>query len=220
MRRRTGRRLRVLISAGPTREPLDRVRFVSNYSTGYMGALLAAEALARGHRAVVVHGPLAEPLPRGAKHLAVEQASEMDAAMRREAGSADVVVMAAAVSDFRAAHAARGKWPRRGRHTLVLEATPDILGRLPRRPRQLVVGFAVEAARVVPRAKRKLREKRLDLLIAQYANGSAPFGRHRVRAWLLERGGIVHPMGKVAKRTVARTLLDKIEALWYGQPRP
>lgn len=217
--RRRAQRLRILISAGPTREPLDRVRFVSNYSTGYMGALLASEARARGHRVLVVHGPLVEPLPRGTKRLAVEQAHEMDAAMRRKARLADVVVMAAAVSDFRVAHVARGKWPRRGRHTLVLEATPDIIGRLPRRARQLVVGFAVESARVVPRAKRKLREKRLDLLIAQHANGSgAPFGRHRVRAWLLERGGTVHPMGKVAKRTVARTLLDKIETLWYGQP--
>jgi phosphopantothenoylcysteine decarboxylase/phosphopantothenate--cysteine ligase len=210
-----------LISAGPTREPLDRVRFVSNYSTGYLGTLLAAEAQARGHRPLVVHGPLAEPLPRGVRHLAVEQAREMETAMRRAAESADVVVMAAAVSDFRAAHVGRGKWPRRGRHTLVLEATPDILSRLPRRPHQVVVGFAVESAQVVARAGRKLREKRCDLLIAQQVNGSgAPFGRHRVQAWLLERGGNVQPLGKVAKRQVARRLLDKIEALWYGQPRP
>lgn len=217
--RRRAQRLRILISAGPTREPLDRVRFVSNYSTGYMGALLAAEAQARGHRALVVHGPMAEPLPRGTRHLAVEQAREMDAAMRREAQSADVVVMAAAVSDFRAAKAAREKWPRRGRHVLTLEATPDIIGRLPRRPRQLVVGFAVESAQVVRRAKRKLREKRLDLLLAQRANGSgAPFGRHRIHAWLLERGGRVTPLGSIGKPQVARTLLDKIETLWYGQP--
>jgi len=184
-----------------------------------MGALLASEALARGHRAVVVHGPITEPLPRGVRVLPVEQASEMDATMRRAAKSADVIVMAAAVSDFRAAKAGRGKWPRRGRHTLVLEATPDIIGRLPRRPRQLVVGFSVESNHLVRRARRKLQQKRLDLLLAQYANGlGAPFGRHRVHVWLLERGGTVRPLGTMTKPQVARALLDKIEMLWYGQP--
>ena len=129
--------------------------------------------------------------------------------------------MAAAVSDFRAAHAARGKWPRRGRHTLVLEATPDIVGRLPRHPHQLVIGFAVESADVVRRAARKLRQKRLDLVFAQKISGSgAPFGRRPVHAWLLSRDGEVRPLGKIAKRQAARALLDKIEALWYGQPGP
>ena len=218
-RQRTGRPLRILISAGPTREPIDRVRYLSNYSTGYMGALLAAEALARGHRAIVVHGPLTEPLPRGAQSIPVEQAHEMERALRQHASSADVIVMAAAVSDFRPARLAAGKWTRRGRRVLILRATPDIIGRLPRRRKQLVVGFAVESAHVVRRAQRKLRQKRLDLLLAQQANGSgAPFGRHRVQAWLLARRGPVKPLGKIAKSQVARTLLDKIEALWYGQP--
>ena len=219
MRRRAGRALRVLISAGPTREPLDRVRFLSNYSTGYMGAQLAAAALTRGHRVVVVHGPLSEPLPRGVRQFPVEQAREMDATLRREARSADVVVMAAAVSDFQSARAVHGKWPRRSRRTLALKATPDILGRLPRRRRQLVVGFAVESDDLVRRARRKLRQKRLDLLLAQRVNGSgAPFGRRRVQAWLLERDGTVEVLGTITKRQVARALLDKIEALWYGQP--
>ena len=218
-RRRTGRPLRILISAGPTREPIDRVWFLSNYSTGYMGALLAAEALERGHRVTVVHGPIPEPLPIGARAIPVERADEMERALRQHAKSVDVILMAAAVSDFRSARPADGKWTRRGRRVLILTATSDILGRLPRRRRQLVVGFAVESAHVVHRAQRKLRQKRLDLLLAQQANGSgAPFGRHRVQAWLLARHGPVKPLGKIAKPQVARTLLDKIEALWYGQP--
>lgn len=220
MRRRTKHPLRVLISAGPTREPLDRVRFVSNYSTGYMGAALAGEAIARGHRAVVVHGPIAEPLPRRARAIPVERAKEMEQALRRSAQAADVVVMAAAVSDFRAARRTSGKWRRQGRHTLLLRATPDIVGRLPRRPHQLVVGFAVESADVVRRAARKLRQKRLDLIFAQKANGSgAPFGRHPVQAWLLSRNGEAVALGTITKPQAARALLDKIEALWYGQPR-
>ena len=223
--------LRVLISAGPTREPIDPVRFISNYSTGYMGARLAAEALARGHRVTVVSGPLTESLPRGARVIPVEQATEMERALRREAGRADAIIMAAAVSDFRPFRAASAKVRRRTPFTLQLRATPDVLSRLPRRSHQLVVGFALETGRVVVRAQQKLRAKRLDLLLAQHANGAgAPFGRRKVRAWLLERvrahsGGrgrrfeTVTSLGLRSKPDVARVLLDKIEALWYGQHR-
>ena len=231
-RRGTQRALRVLISAGPTREPIDPVRFLSNYSTGYMGAQLAAEALARGHRVTVVCGPGVEPMPPGARVLPVEQAAEMEQVLRRNAGRADLIIMAAAVSDFRAARVAAAKLPRQPQSLIRLRATPDIIARLPRRPRQLRVGFALESGRVVPRAQRKLRRKHLDLLLAQRVNGhGAPFGRARVRAWLLSRptsptahggrgqGSLVADLGTLSKRQVARVLLDKLEALWYGQPR-
>jgi phosphopantothenoylcysteine decarboxylase/phosphopantothenate--cysteine ligase len=228
----TIRPLRLLISAGPTREPIDPVRFISNYSTGYMGSQLAAEALARGHRVTVVSGPITEPLPSAARVVTVREAREMEAAMRRMAPRADAVIMAAAVSDFRPARARASKLRRRTRLTLRLEATPDILTRLPRHGHQLRVGFALEGGRVVPAAMRKLRAKRLDLLLAQRLNGrDAPFGRGRVEAWLLARGaraGGRHPragqtaqrLGRVSKSKVARVLLDKIEELWYGQRRP
>lgn len=215
------RPLRVLISAGPTRERIDPVRFMSNDSTGYMGARLAAEALARGHRVTVVSGPVTEPLPSAARIIAVREAREMDAQMRRQAGKADVVLMAAAVSDFRLARPRTTKLPRRAGLTLRLRATPDILGRLPRRRHQLLVGFALESGRVVPRAKLKLRAKRLDLLLAQQLNGAGPpFGRRSVQAWLLGRGGETVRLGRISKTQVARVLLDKVEELWYGQRRP
>ncbi|OGW92229.1 MAG: hypothetical protein A3D28_01525 [Omnitrophica bacterium RIFCSPHIGHO2_02_FULL_63_14] len=210
---------RVLISAGPTREPLDPVRYLSNESTGYMGARLAAEALLRGHRVTVVRGPASEPFPRGARIIPVTSANEMERAMRRQARGADAVIMAAAVADFRPARASGTKLPRRARLTLTLEATPDIVARLPRRPGRVVAGFALETARVLPHAARKLREKQLDLLVAQSARRGFPFGRRKVRAWLVERGGRVTDLGWAAKPAVARALLDKIEALWYGQPR-
>ena len=219
------RPLRVLISAGPTREPLDPVRFISNYSTGYMCARLAAEALARGHRVTVVSGPSAEPLPPKARRIAVEQAAEMERTMRWQSGSADVIIMAAAVSDLRPVRRFPSKLPRIPR-ALRLQATPDIISRLPRRSRQLVVGFALETDRVLAHAQQKLRAKRLDLLLAQQGT---PFGRRKVRAWLLERcsqSGLssrqskldaVQPLGVRSKAEIARVLLDKIEALWYGQ---
>lgn len=183
-----------------------------------MGARLAAEALARGHRVSVIHGPITEPLPSAARTLAVERSDEMMRALRRLARTADVIIMAAAVADFRPSHATTRKLPRRTTLTLQLEATPDLLAQIPRRAGQLVVGFALETHRVLAGALRKLRAKRLDVLLAQKVNGSdSPFGRRSVRAWLLTRDGSVTPLGRVSKRQVARLLLDKIEALWYGQ---
>jgi len=215
------RGLRVVITAGPTREPIDPVRFLSNYSTGYMGVCLARDALRRGHHVTVIRGPGIEPLPQATRVVAVERAQEMDAALRRAAAQADAVIMAAAVSDFRPARQAAKKLPRRGRLSLALEATPDIIGRLPRRPRQVVAGFALETgatAHVLRRAGNKLRSKRLDLVLAQQASpAQSPFGRRKVRAWLVSRGESVRALGMRSKPGVARALLDKIEALWYGQ---
>lgn len=213
-----GRALRVLIGMGPTREPIDPVRFISNYSTGYMGARLAAEALARGHQVTVVNGPSRERLSRGIRAIPVEQAREMERTLRQEARKADAIIMAAAVSDFRPVRCAASKLPRRNRLRLSLEATPDILARLPRRQGQVIAGFALETAAVLSRARRKLRRKRLDLLVAQWAaQDRPPFGRRRVRAWLLARDGTTKALGDVSKPAVARVLLDKVEALWYGQ---
>ncbi len=232
------RPLRILISAGPTREPIDAVRFLSNYSTGHMGSLLAAEALSRGHRVTVVHGPCSESFPSGARRIPVEETAQMQDQMRRQTGRSDVVMMAAAVADFRPLRVLSGKIPRRGVRNLRLVATPDILGRLPRRTDQLRVGFALEAACVVARAGRKLRRKHLDLVLAQQLDPAqarenrarqrrsydeanetpaSPFGHHRVRAWLLQRDGPSQDLGFCSKARVARMLLDKVETLWYGQ---
>ena len=214
----TARPLRIVITAGPTREPIDPVRYLSNYSTGYMGAQLAAAARAQGHRVTVVYGPGVELLPPGVVAVPVNEAREMERALRQHARRADVVIMAAAVADFRPKRAATAKLPRRGRLTLRLEAVPDIVAKLPRRSGQLVIGFALEHESVVARARRKLREKRLDLLLAQQMNGSgAPFGRRAVQAWLLARDGSSRALGRASKARIARVLLDKIEALWYGQ---
>ena len=219
--------LRVLISAGPTREPIDPVRFISNSSTGYMGAQLAAAALARGHRVTVVSGPSVEPLPDGARVIPVVDTKAMERALHAEAARADVIIMAAAVADFRPVRPAAVKVRRHARLTLQLEATPDIIARLPRRANQMVVGFALETGDVVSKAERKLRAKRLDLLLAQRVHprtvvsaGGSPFGRHPVHAWLLARGDAASEIGQVSKSKVARVLLDKIEALWYGQREP
>ena len=184
-----------------------------------MGSQLAAEALRRGHRVTVVSGHTQEPMPPGARIVLAGDTKQMASAMRREAAAADVVIMAAAVSDFRPTKIHRTKLPRRTHLTLELEATPDIIAGVARRAGQVRVGFAVERGTVLPRASRKLREKRLDLLLAQRLNGAEPFGRRLVSAWLLLRDGKPQPLGRISKPAVARRLLDKAEALWYGQQR-
>ena len=214
------RRRHVLITSGPTREPIDRVRFISNYSTGYMGAQLATEALSRGYRVTVISGPSMERLPTAASVIPVEETAQMEHALRRHAAAADAVIMAAAVADYRPARVTASKFPRTNRLTLTLQATPDLIAGLPRRRGQIVAGFALETDRVVAKAARKLHAKRLDLLLAQQANSAgSPFGRQRIRAWLLQRGSGPQSLGVISKRAAARLLLDKVEALWYGQRR-
>jgi len=210
------RPLRILISSGPTREPIDPVRFVSNYSTGYMGSCLAAEALRRGHRVTLVSGPTDLAPPRGARLIRVERAHQMQAALRRQMRRADVLMMAAAVSDFEPARPRAKKLARRGSLRLALKATPDIVGTLPRRRGQLLVGFALETSRGVARARAKLRAKRLDLIVGQHMNGARPFGRQRVNAFLLDAAGGVRRLGRLDKPALARIVLDEISGLWYG----
>ena len=223
------RPLHLLISSGPTREPLDPVRFISNYSTGYMGHALAAEALRRGHHVTVVSGSSGLPPPRGARVISVERAGDLQQAMRREAPKADVIIMAAAVSDFQPVRTARRKLARRGALRLHLKATPDIVGTLPRRRGQLVVGFALETANAEARARQKLQAKRLDLIIGQRmpvsparpehrpGNGhGSPFGRRPVEAVILDARGSVKRPGRITKPMLARLILDEINRLWYG----
>ncbi|HEX9779668.1 MAG TPA: phosphopantothenoylcysteine decarboxylase [bacterium] len=208
-------KMKVLIASGPTREPIDAVRYLSNYSTGYMGAALAREARRRGHRVTVVSGPVSEPLPAGVRRVSIERAADLARALRREAPRADAIVMAAAVADFRPVRRTAGKLRRAGRLTLCLAPTPDVIAGLPVRPGQVRAGFAIESRSVPARAGRKLREKRLDLVLAQRSEPTgAPFGRRPIRAWLLERGCAAEPLGRIGKPEAARRLFGRIEALW------
>jgi phosphopantothenoylcysteine decarboxylase/phosphopantothenate--cysteine ligase len=210
-------RLRILISSGPTREPLDPVRYLSNYSTGVMGACLAGEALRRGHAVTVVSGPVCEPAPSGARVVSVERAEEMRRALRRRMSRSDVLIMAAAVCDFQASIVRRQKTARSGRLTLRLRATPDIVAGLPRRLGQLVVGFALETSADLARVRGKLLRKRLDLVVGQVAGDrDRPFGHRAVTAVLLDRGGGLIKLGRIGKPALARAILDKVEGLWYG----
>ena len=162
--------LRVLVTAGGTREPIDSVRYVGNRSSGRMGMALAHEAARRGAEVTVVRANLSLPLPAGIRALDVESAAELEAALRAEFPAADVLVMAAAPADFRPVSPAADKIAKAGREGLVLELEPttDILAALAsdRRPDQTLVGFAAEHGEgAVERGRAKLARKGLDAIV-------------------------------------------------------
>lgn len=206
----------VLITAGPTREPLDPVRFLSNPSTGKMGYELAREAIARGARTILVSGPTALLPPAGAETEAVGTAAEMEKACLKAFPKADVVVMAAAVSDFRF-KTVRGRKAAKAEigTTLAVERTPDILARLGRdkKPGQVLVGFAAETHDVAAHARRKMEAKKADLMVANAVGEGGAFGADASEALIIAPAGPVQGTGRLAKREIARLIFDRIEAL-------
>jgi phosphopantothenoylcysteine decarboxylase/phosphopantothenate--cysteine ligase len=160
--------LRFLITAGPTREAIDPVRFISNRSSGKMGYALAAAARKVSPHVTLVSGPTCLQPPRGVRFISVVSADEMARAVFAHFPKSDVVIMAAAVADFRPKVAARRKWKKnRGAPRLQLAPTVDILRELGRRKtRQFLMGFAAETDSVEANAMKKLRAKRLDMLVA------------------------------------------------------
>ncbi|MCI4398037.1 MAG: bifunctional phosphopantothenoylcysteine decarboxylase/phosphopantothenate--cysteine ligase CoaBC [Acidobacteria bacterium] len=161
--------LKVLVTAGPTREPLDGVRFISNRSSGKMGYAIAAEAALRGAEVTLVSGPVALEAPFGSERVMTETAEDMEREVRSRFPKCDVLVMAAAVSDYKARKVLPGKRKKDGlTWKPELAAAPDILkGLVPlKRPGQFVCGFAAETSRLKENAIKKLKEKKLDMVAA------------------------------------------------------
>ncbi len=206
--------LRMLITAGPTREPLDPVRFLSNRSSGRMGYALAEAARAAGHRVTLISGPVVLEVPRGVRRLSVETAEEMRRVVLREAKRADLVVMAAAVADYRPVRVAPRKMKKgAAQQVLRLERTPDILAELGRRrrPSQILAGFAAETDHLLLHARAKLRAKNLDFIVANRVGRSdAGFESPNNRATLLDRAGGTRRFPLMTKKQLARRLLAAI----------
>ena len=202
----------VLITSGPTREHLDPVRFLTNASSGAMGFALAAAARALGARVSVVSGPTALPAPRGVRVARVVTGLEMLRAVRARARGADLVIGAAAVSDWRFARAARHKIKRRpGVLRLTVVPNPDIIqdAASRRRPGQVFVGFALETRRAAANARAKLVRKGLDLVVA---NGPENLASGRARAILVTRDG-ARPLPEGTKARVARAIVAEAARL-------
>ncbi|MEK7425489.1 MAG: bifunctional phosphopantothenoylcysteine decarboxylase/phosphopantothenate--cysteine ligase CoaBC, partial [Actinomycetota bacterium] len=201
--------LRVVVTAGGTREPIDAVRVIANRSSGKQGYAIAAEALGRGADVTIV-STVELPVPIGAVVRSVETAAEMQAAMNELAPTADVVVMAAAVADFRPVDRAQGKLKKAaGPPQIVLEATPDILAALgaAKPAGQVLVGFAAETSDLVANAEAKLRRKNLDLIVANDVSAPGVGFQHDTNAvTLLCAGGDATTIELSDKRQVARAV--------------
>jgi phosphopantothenoylcysteine decarboxylase/phosphopantothenate--cysteine ligase len=212
---------RLLVTAGPTREPIDPVRYISNRSSGKMGYGLATAALRRGADVTLVSGPTALTPPAGAIFVPVQTAEEMREAVLHHLERATIVIKAAAVADYRAKQAASTKI--KGKHDLTLELTPnpDILAEVAaRRTGAFVVGFAAETNDVAANARAKLERKGIDLLVANdVSQQGIGFEAEDNEVLLLDRWGGVHPLPRMPKSDVADAILSHVLALRAAAPR-
>jgi phosphopantothenoylcysteine decarboxylase / phosphopantothenate---cysteine ligase len=212
---------RVLVTAGPTREPIDPVRFIGNRSSGRMGFALADAAWKWGAEVVLVSGPSVLSTPTGVRRIDVETAEQMHAAVAAELPVSDILVMAAAVADFRPSAPSEQKIKKSGDSVprLVLEQTADVLrSTIELRPRgTLVVGFALETESALENGKRKLESKKLDLLVVNDATeAGAGFEVETNRVTLMDRSGSAEDLPLLPKIGVAERILGRVAQLLQG----
>ncbi len=205
--------LRVLVSAGPTREWVDPVRFLSNASSGKMGFAIAAAAARRGCAVTLVAGPVALETPTGVRRIDVESAREMLAVLRREFRRADALFMAAAVADWRPARRLGGKWRAKdggaAGATLALVRNPDVVATLARRKgARSVVAFALETGSGLRRARGKLVRKNADFIVL---NDASVLNSERATVTILGQDGTVQRVERRTKRAVAAKLVDLVD---------
>lgn len=206
----SGRTRRVVVTAGPTREAIDPVRYLSNESSGKMGFAIAEAAARAGFRTTLVAGPVSLPTPHGVGRVDVVSARDMLVATRAAFEEADVLYMCAAVADWRPRRKLRAKWRKESvggaSATLELVRNPDVLATLARRKgRRIVVGFALETGDGLVRAREKLVRKRADFIVL---NDASVLGRERTSATILGADGSERRVEGWTKRRLARLLVS------------
>lgn len=219
-----GRSLRILVTAGPTREAIDRVRFISNASTGKMGYEIARLAQRRRHRVILISGPANILPPKGVEFVSANTALQMRDRVKQYFKRCDCLIMTAAVSDFRPKRVIKRKIKKTDfRRTSVLELTenPDILLEMgKKKEKRILVGFALETENLIENARAKLKKKKLDLIVANqltqrnspYPQGT-PFGDRRVRAVLISGEGAVDRLTLLTKEQLAKEVLKRVEIM-------
>jgi phosphopantothenoylcysteine decarboxylase/phosphopantothenate--cysteine ligase len=199
--------IRVLITAGPTREPIDPVRFISNRSSGKMGFALASAALAAGADVTLVAGPVELPTPAGVRRIDVETAAEMFAATLGQIGDVDIYIGAAAISDYRPEPATQKIKKLTERLTLDMLKSPDLLATVAARsPGPFTVGFAAETERLEEYARQKLEAKRPDMIVANQVGAKLGFDEDENSVLILWRDG-QEAFGRMAKYDLARRII-------------
>ncbi|MCB6364685.1 bifunctional phosphopantothenoylcysteine decarboxylase/phosphopantothenate--cysteine ligase CoaBC [Intestinibacillus massiliensis] len=212
--------LSVLVTAGPTREALDPVRFLSNHSTGKMGYALAARAHARGAKVTLVSGPTALEAPAGVTFVPVVSALDMREAVMSRLQGQDIVIKAAAVGDYRPAQQAQDKMKKKdGEMSVAMVRNPDILAEIGQNKRegQTVCGFSMETRDLLENSRAKLEKKNCDLMVANNLKvAGAGFAHDTNVATLLYRDGRVEPVELMQKDALADIVLDRLLALRRG----
>jgi phosphopantothenoylcysteine decarboxylase / phosphopantothenate---cysteine ligase len=206
----------IVVTAGPTQEPIDPVRFIGNRSSGKMGVAIASEAASRGAEILLVLGPDTVPPPPGIQTVRVSTAEQMREAVTDAYDGANAIVMAAAVADFRPKQAAQGKLKKEhGAPDLVLEPTPDILSELAELHGNVVlVGFAAETSDLEEAGRRKLRGKGLDLLVVnQVGVPGSGFGSDTNEAMIMAADGRDEPIRTWTKPELAEAICDRLAGL-------
>ncbi|MGA2678312.1 MAG: phosphopantothenoylcysteine decarboxylase [Sedimentisphaerales bacterium] len=209
--RKRRRKLQFLITAGGTREYIDPVRFISNASSGKMGYELARSALLAGHNVMLITAPTNLNAPKGADAVKVESARNMFEAVKDKFGGCDCLIMTAAVSDYTPAKLARHKIKKSpGVIALKLKPTQDILkwAGTHKKQNQVVIGFALEDRNIKVGAERKMRDKNLDMIIA---NTPAAIGSERCEVWIKKAGQEWRRFADAPKKRVASRLIRMIE---------
>ncbi len=215
----------VVVSAGGTQEPIDPVRFISNRSSGKQGYALAQAALDRGAEVTLVTGPTALATPPGARRVDVQTAQEMAQAVLAASAEADVLLMAAAVADFRPAQVAEQKIKKSAVPEIRLEKTVDVLTAVaeardqsPAKRPTVVVGFAAESQDLIENAREKVLRKRLSLIVANDISASdAGFAVDTNRVTLIDAGGGIETLPLLSKALVAEAVLERVERLLARQ---
>ena len=204
----------VLVTASCTREPIDKVRFISNYSSGKMGFALAKIARTRGARVILITGPTSLPAPRGITTISIESAEEMKKEVFKYFSKSDIIISAAAVADFRPKEVFAGKIKKEKNENPLIELkrTSDILYELGKKKGdKVLVGFAAETENMATNALKKLKEKRLDLIVANdISEKEAGFGSDKNRARLINNKGTVRELSLMPKIDMAEKILDEI----------
>ncbi len=202
--------MKFVVTAGPTREAIDPVRFISNRSSGKMGYALAQAALEAGHEVTLISGPVALEAPSGARLIRLTSSDELNDAVHEEVRNCDALVMCAAVSDYKPQHVAAEKLPKRaGNFSLPLTATRDILASLPKENRSyLVIGFAAQTLELEVNARRKLIAKKCDAIVANDVSGNEiGMESDENEVTIFFRNGASKHIARAPKKIIAREIM-------------
>ncbi len=214
----------VLVTAGPTREEIDPVRFLSNYSSGKMGYAIASAACRRGARVVLISGPVFLPEPQGVETIQISSAQEMHRAVMAEAERADLIIKAAAVADFRPSARGEQKVKKGSSETMTVELqrNPDILAELgENKGDRVLIGFAAETEELLKNATEKLNKKNLDMIVANdVTQEGAGFDGDTNIVRFLSADGYVEELPQMSKNAVAEILLDRASTLMSARQVP